>query len=136
MYTLHKKCIKMGTTDFPYTLFFSFFSRKLSDPGVCFTTVCWYHNIMSHNILRAHCVLDIYFLYVTFTTPPPVYLRPDWFHDPLKGFYTMREIRWKIIKNPEEWKSFKNVKIRNIFSLSRLTGIETALHFPSGQKLK
>lgn len=25
MYTLHKKCIKMGTTDFPYTPFFSFF---------------------------------------------------------------------------------------------------------------
>lgn len=93
------------------------FSRKLSDLGVGFTKVCWNHNIMSHNILRAHCVLDIYFLHVTFTTPPLVYLGPDWFHASLKGFYTMWEIRWKIIKNPEEWKSFKNVMIRNIFFL-------------------
>ena len=33
MYTLYKKCIKMGTTDFPYTPFFSFFIAYLFSPS-------------------------------------------------------------------------------------------------------
>lgn len=91
------------------------FFWKLFDFGGSFIKVCWNYNIMFYNILRVYCVLDIYFLYVMFIMFFLVYFGLDWFYVLLKGFYIMWEIRWKIIKNLEEWKSFKNVMIWNIF---------------------